>query len=35
MGMTALAFCLFSTMLLGAAIFSTVTTGHEVCRARR
>lgn len=35
MAMTALAFCLFSTILLGAAIFSTVTASHEECLARR
>lgn len=35
MGATALVFCLCSTMLLGAAIFSTVTMSREGCPVRR
>ena len=35
MAMTALVFCLFSTILLGAAIFSTVTASREEYVGRR
>ena len=35
MGVTALAFCVFSTLLLGAAIFSTVTASREECLVRQ